>query len=302
MRLKLLSVFLAIQVVSFGLWYVFLGDQPLQVTAKAEVVEVETRLPQALELSSAAIFEADEIQALKEVTNHSTKQEIVPISTPTLPHFSARNQNNQELELLQPIHENQIERALAKLPSAHVETVKNITLDYSPEAHRGLGGGSLIILRAINMTSEEFVGVLIHEVAHNVDYGFLVPQQETRPSEFNDAGQTLYESDPSVDFYRLSWTSNTQHHAESSHVDFVSGYAMSDPFEDFAESYIYYVLHQKDFKTLATRSAVLQAKYDFMREVVFKNQTFDMADGEIEMDQEIWDTTVLPYDLGEFMG
>ena len=62
---------------------------------------------------------------------------------------------------------------IAKLPSEHVSTLKNLVLDNDPNAHRGLGGKSLIILRGVNMDSGEMAAVLIHEIGHNVDLGYL---------------------------------------------------------------------------------------------------------------------------------
>lgn len=215
-------------------------------------------------------------------------------------HFSSRNMTNSA-SYLNAIKINQIQTALKKLPQSQTNSVKNIVLDYDSQAHRGLGGNSVIILRAVNMSAQEMVGVLIHELGHNVDYGTLTASVQKQESNFKDGQLPVYESDPSLDFYRISWISNTEQKEGATALDFVSGYAMSDPFEDFAETYCFYVLHNKDFRVLATTSNSLYAKYRFMKYQVFGGKEFDTGDGQIQKDQRPWDVTVLPYDLNRFM-
>ena len=268
MRFKILSLFVAIQVLSFGIWANLGGAQAAPVPKVPDYPEIH-RAP-ALPSSSLPL------------------------------HFATRNME-QEKRFLNAIKQNQIETALKKLPEHHAKSVKNIILDYSQLAHRGLGGNSMIILRAVNMGTEEMVGVLIHEVAHNVDYADLIPDEEIHKSVFRDGKMTLYETDPSLDFYRISWLSNTQRKKTATNMDFVSGYAMSDPFEDFAESYVFYVLHNKDFKALAASSEALYAKYRFIKYEVFGGREFDTGDGRVKDNQRPWDITVLRYNINEFL-
>lgn len=306
MRFKLLSIFLALQVVSFGVWNTFSDEKSITITP---VTANEEQGKSVLSLSSAALIESGDELILEggvdieeiDSVSQAPSLEAKVVEMPEMPLFSVRNMQEVHHEI-NPIQENQIKQALMKVPKDHAETVSSITLDYSASAHRGLGGGSLIILRGVNMESEELVGVLIHELAHNVDYGYLDAIQTTQVSDFKDGKETLYESDPSVDFYRLSWESNTAQKAGVSEIDFVSTYAMSDPFEDFAETYTYYRLHNRDFQAMAATSEILQAKYDFMKNTVFNGEVFDMGDGEVDVNERVWDTTVLPYDLNAFMG
>ncbi len=112
----------------------------------------------------------------------------------------------------------------------------------------------------------------------------------------------MYESDPSLDFYRISWSNEKTRGKEAVNFDFVSGYAMTDPFEDFAESYVYYVLHNADFKAKAQTSDALYQKYVFMKNTVFKG--YEFATGEYkpeELNRRPWDITVLSYDLAGFL-
>ena len=75
---------------------------------------------------------------------------------------------------------------------------------------------------------------------------------------------------------------------------------MSDPFEDFAETYTYYVLHNEDFKALVSSSPKLYAKYRFMKYRVFNGIEFNTGDGEVIIHNRPWDTTLLNYELEEF--
>lgn len=284
MRFKILSLFAAIQVLSFGLW---------SGLTRAEILTTQSQ-PKSQAHEVTQVHPAPAKPSLPSLP--VTEEEEPALSLD----FSTRNMEDSESDL-NSIKTNQIETALRKLPLAHAESVKNIILDYSAQAHRGLGGNSMIILRAVNMDTEEMIGVLVHELGHNVDYATLIPETEEQKSAFTDGTLTLYESDPSLDFYRISWLSNGKQKDGVTNMDFVSGYAVSDPFEDFAESYVYYVLHNKDFKVLATSSEAIYAKYQFMKYRVFEGKEFDTGDGQIDKEQRPWDITVLDYDLDEFM-
>lgn len=317
MRFKLLSIFLALQIVSFSVWTTVFSEDSTLTPAETLSGQEFAPVHPSVELASAAILEsADQVPSwigeISSVTSLQTPEvtpmvEQAPILEPTepvepgyLPHFSAQNAIG-EVALTQPIQEDQIARAFQKLPQDQVKSLQSLIFDYDPHAHRGLGGGGMIIIRAVDMTSEEFVAVLIHELGHNVDYGFLKPQEEVSKTSFADGDMPLYETDPSVDFYRLSWTSNTTKKEGITDADFVSGYAASDPFEDFSETYAYYILHNKEFQALTASSEVLLAKYNFMKDMVFKGQVFETGTTQTDLTTRPWDITVLPYDLSTFL-
>ena len=265
MRLKIFILFVAIQALSLGLW-------------------------SALNTAEAS----SSVEPTEYAPVHPAPEALSDLN------FQARNMD-EDSHFLNSIRQNQIETALKNLPAQHLSSVKDIILDYNEEAHRGLGGNSMIILRAVNMDTEEMVGVLIHEMAHNVDYAYLENEEKEEVSPFKDGKMTLYESDPSLDFYRISWENNTTRVKTASNIDFVSGYAMSDPFEDFAETYTYYVLHNKDFRVMAGTSDALYQKYQFMKYQVFDGMEFDTGDGEVNTENRPWDITVLSYDINQFL-
>ena len=268
--LKLLILFVAIQVLSFGIWHQVQAWQP------AFLEPIITRNPI---ISHTAAQQEQEFSHLR---------------------FSARNLNETNGQATIPF-ENQIINVLRKLPRGHAEAIHHVILDYSPSIRRGLGGSKIVILRAVKMDDEEFVGVLIHEIGHNVDLVHLSPKNKKQKSVFKDGSTPIYLTDPSLDFYQISWQNEKTMKKTADNMDFVSGYAMSDTFEDFAETYIYYILHNKNFKALTASNDALYAKYKFMKKQVFNGIEFDTGDGEASLNKRHWDTTVLPYDLEGFL-
>lgn len=114
-----------------------------------------------------------------------------------------------------------------------------------------------------DMKVSEFLGVGIHEFAHFVDIYFL---------------EKKVLSDTSNLFYNISWEKSKIIKPGQKQRDFVSGYAMTNKYEDFAESFSYFVLHNEDFLIKAKKSEYLQQKYDFFWEILFKNDEFLKTD------------------------
>ena len=274
MRSKVILSFLAIQLVSFVLW------QGVQARNGWN--------PEVIKPASA---------------NTDVKYEAA--TTPKQPfagvNFSMKMED-KEFYSLDGDKKLEIISVLNKLPKEHISTLKNVVLDYNPSAHRGLGGKGIVIIRAVNMDDEEFFGVMIHEIGHNVDLGYLSETNNKKISEFKDGKKPVYETDPSLGFYRISWQDDTTRKKTAGNEDFVSGYAMTDPFEDFAESYVYYILHNKEFKSKTQTSEMLLQKYNYMKNVVFQDLEYDtgsyVTDG---LSRRPWDITVLSYDLENFL-
>ncbi len=154
-------------------------------------------------------------------------------------------------------------RTLQSLPPESVAQLKDLTLYYAEEGRRGLGGGDKIILKCLG--DKETVGVFVHEMGHIVDTGVLQGTRDAGASEFKDGGNAIYNDDPSLLFYRLNFKDEKTLRKDASAEDFVSGYATSDPFEDFAESYNYYVLHGDEFRVLKQTNKTLLKKYVFLK-------------------------------------
>jgi hypothetical protein len=280
MRLKVLLAFLAIQITGFLLW---------QGVCANSQKEVEILRP------------AESVTVVSPAS-----QEPAPINAiPDLSHvrFSSRTESSETLPI-DPERKSEVMKAMKMLPEAHTGSLEHVILDYDPNARRGLGGKRLIILRGVNMNRAETVAVLIHEIGHVVDLGMM--NGESEPSEFMDGDYPVRQDDLSLAFYRISWENDTTLKTGTDAMDFVSGYAMSDPFEDFAESYVYYVLHQHEFREKTRSSNQLLRKYTFLQNAVFDGAQFESGEsdesGDISVFQRPWDITKLPYDLNAFLG
>lgn len=195
---------------------------------------------------------------------------------------------------------------LNKFPSDMVEHLDFLTLRNIPKGSRGLAGANSMILRVGGKLSDkEITAVGVHEFGHIVDLGYFTGNSFAGASNFKDGSKTIYNDDKSLEFYTISWDSDTKKKKEATSEDFVSGYAESDPFEDFAESFIMYVLHGKQFKKIALYNNALGEKYTFMRDQVFKGTEF-LSNEESETlnygSSRPWDATLEKYDFEQYLG
>ncbi len=186
-------------------------------------------------------------------------------------------------------------KTLLELPYSHRNQLANLTLFYTADGRRGLGGGNSIILRCNNVTDEELSSVFVHEIGHLVDDTLLFGTRGIE-SGFHDFETPIYTDDPSAYFYKISWLSEKITRQNSNSLDFVSLYAMTDPFEDFAETYTYFRFHGPEFRRLAKSNSALQQKYNFMKNYVFYGQEFGDISNSIDIN--VWtrnyDVTILP--------
>lgn len=200
-------------------------------------------------------------------------------------------------------------KTLEVMPRDVTGKLKNLTLYFSSTGRRGLGGGSTIILRCQNVTDAELVGVLVHELGHIKDTGLMKGDFWSGESEFKDGEKALYENDPSLKFYRIGFESEKKVKKGLTEEDFVTGYAMTDPFEDFAETYNFYVLHGGQFKKMAESNESLSQKYEFMKEEVFDGKEFKNVEekdfnsdlGKVLVASRNYDSTLIAFNLKEFL-
>lgn len=104
------------------------------------------------------------------------------------------------------------------------------------------------------MRDTEFIQLFVHELAHYIDIYALSPQGGI---------------DVSDDFYHISWRAPNTKKSGQGVIDFVSGYASTNQYEDFAESFVLYVFHNSVFADRALRSESLRQKYLFFSGTVF---------------------------------
>lgn len=193
-----------------------------------------------------------------------------------------------------------VKNTLAALPEEHVEPLEKLVLVFDDEAKRGLAGGDIIKLRCSDISEEEMTAVLVHEMGHVVDIG-MMKGFASDSYHFVDGERPVWDDDPSVDFYEMSWVSNEENVSDTNLLDFVTGYSETDPFEDFAESYLYYVLHGESFYEISTTNDRVKAKYEFLRDYVFEGVEYRGIDEyEPLMISRPYDATLLDYDLVSF--
>lgn len=133
---------------------------------------------------------------------------------------------------------------------------------------------------------------MFHEYGHNVDYSILLPTEKKKLSPFGNVySGPIYESDPSIGFYNISWINSTHFKYDNSTLTmkevldvltqnpekygFVSEYAANHPVEDFAETFAAYITNGKMFREKAKTNNILQKKYDWMSNNVFSMVEYD---------------------------
>ncbi len=137
------------------------------------------------------------------------------------------------------------------------------------------------------INDSEFLWVLLHEFAHYYDI-YSLP------------GSAFW--DKSQKFYDISWDSVTIMKTWNRSEDFVSGYAMTNQYEDFAESYLYYVLHNDDFLKKAENNLQLAAKYRYFQNYIFTANQYAQKDfSSEEIKDYYWDITKIEVDVKKFL-
>ncbi|MFN7160689.1 MAG: putative zinc-binding metallopeptidase [Candidatus Gracilibacteria bacterium] len=184
-----------------------------------------------------------------------------------------------------------VEELISKFP-AHLSTSLTLIQVNDSFGVRGLSNGSRMYINLGKMSDQELSAVVIHELGHVIDLGYLLGKET--PSPFMDGTSQVYANDPSVGFYSISWEASNKRKSRTP-LDYVSGYAMSDPFEDFAESFAYYVLQGQNFRKMAKENEALKQKYSFIKEFIFQNKEFDLGEAAYISDGRSYDVTVLPY-------
>ncbi len=138
------------------------------------------------------------------------------------------------------------------------------------------------------MSISEFLAVWTHEFSHFIDLYFLKKEVFTDISDY---------------FYNISWQSTKVLKAGIQQSDFVSGYAMTNKYEDFAESLTYFILHNEDFIIKSQDSELLKAKYNFFTNYLFRKKEFIWTDFSIDNKISLYyrDITKIDISLENFL-
>lgn len=161
------------------------------------------------------------------------------------------------------------------LPSSYKkieDTLQSIIIKKDNWWKRWYANHHNIVINVDQLSDEEFVEVLTHELGHIVDLWIIQwdsKKLHTLYTEFNK--QQFSINDISLLFYSFSRDSEFERKKDSKKQDFCSTYAMTNPFEDFAECFNLYLNHNNYFNSIKKSSIVLEKKYNFLSQI-FQNQ------------------------------
>lgn len=134
----------------------------------------------------------------------------------------------------------------------------------------------------------EFMAVNVHEFGHFVDLYFF------KLGVFEDISSY---------FYNISWDWVKIVKPWLKQTDFVSGYAATNKYEDFAESFAYFILHNEDFLKKSEESMVLKQKYLFFTKYLFRDKEFVWTTFSTEKEIKSYyrDITKIEFSLENFL-
>lgn len=181
------------------------------------------------------------------------------------------------------------------IPSRCIGDLKYFYVMYGPMKSRGYAGKDTVIVDG-KLSDDEFTAILFHEAAHFLDLsGCVTGTPESGLSAFKDGTDKIYNDDPSVAFYSISFAAANIQKKGAVPADFVTGYAKTNCFEDMAESITYYVVHQDDFRTRAAKNRVLAKKLEWIETYVFPGGRAIAKQEGPEFTKIPWDATKLSY-------
>lgn len=175
-----------------------------------------------------------------------------------------------------------------------LEQLRTFSVLYDHPQHRGLAGKGVIFISG-TVPDQEFIGLMMHEgLGHYRDITCVIGTPASGTSEFHDGDAAVYNDDPSVAFYRISWLNEKTRKPDALKGDFVTGYSYeADNFEDLAESVAYYMTQETAFRERAVKNAVLAEKLAWLGKYMPKKT--NVATGS-EWDGAItWDATKLGF-------
>jgi hypothetical protein len=170
--------------------------------------------------------------------------------------------------------EEKIKDFLDKIPDNHYQTLRKVKGEKGKDQSRGLASfRSMYLGLDVIPNDKELERVFYHELGHIVDLGMLIPEEPSSSSDFKDGSFNFDKNDPSLEFYSLCFQDSYTLNGNCQEKDFVSEYAQTDVFEDFAETYLLYLKNNDTFLEMTKNSEILKKKYNFLQEKVFKNFT-----------------------------
>lgn len=196
---------------------------------------------------------------------------------------------------------NKLDRSLAWWHNSNGNSIRS-TLDYirlyeDNAWRRGSAGHDYIKFNTSKMKKRsEYLEVATHELGHIVDLGVIkwtTRQKDSMFTEFWRKQRSV--NDPSLQYYKISRSSENVRKSSASRLDFVSWYAMKWVYEDFAESFNLYLNHYDVFKKLASSNNALNQKFQYLQKLLWNKPLQYWTDRAQKHPTEYrgWDTTTL---------
>lgn len=180
------------------------------------------------------------------------------------------------------------------VPTGCIPRLKNFYITYGKKlASRGYAGVDTVIVDG-DLPVNEKRALFFHEFGHFVDEGCLNGSSRAGVSAYKDGDSTVWNDDPSVQFYAIDWTSENVKSVKANKADFVTGYAGTNVFEDLAESVAYYVVQPDAFRTRAKTNVALQKKLAWIEQYIFPGGK-RLAIGDDTGKLIPWDSTKTAY-------
>jgi hypothetical protein len=159
--------------------------------------------------------------------------------------------------------------------------------EYLIEPRGRMKGGDITLSNKI-IKDGEFIQLFTHEFAHFLDIYIL--------------SSSTKRSDPSQEFYAISWNNATTKRVGQGIGSFVSGYAATNQYEDFAESFVFYIFQNQIFLDRAMKNDEIRKKYLFFQTYVFRNREFVDTNFSLgKVPSYVWDTTKIPISVQKYL-
>lgn len=196
---------------------------------------------------------------------------------------------------IRPLDQILLNEVLRNMPEQCWDDLKSFYVRYDNSGPRGVAGKESVVMQRSNINDQEFRALFVHEFGHVLDLGCLQGNPSTGASEFKDGNDLMWNDDPSLLFYRISWVSHNVQKEGMKPEEFVTGYASWDVFEDLSESLVYYVFQRKAFEKRAQTNAKIAMKLAWIETYVFPGGK-TIAEGTHQWTGEVpWDSTKLAY-------
>lgn len=182
------------------------------------------------------------------------------------------------------------------LPSSYTkiaDTIQSIIIKNENGWKRWYANHYNIVINIDQLSDKEFIEVLTHELGHIVDLWIIQWDSKKLHTAFTEFHKDTFSiNDVSLLFYSFSRDSEFERKKNNNKQDFCSTYAMTNPFEDFAECFNLYLNHNSYFNTIKKSSIILEKKYNFLSQL-FQNQyiTNSYQSLESKVTYRYWDST-----------